>query len=412
MRKILAVLAALFLCVGGAVGDDPKTDPVRELGLDTIVSLGQQMYAQDQLAWKATDVALAEKGEAWLRAEKGHGWIVDAYPDRDVVRFVRDGDQGPQLFYDVTFSRGGGGPVSSLPEQLSLSSLELAQYRARILALATAKKGCGESYNTVVLREPGTANWLVWVMAATTDPDLIILGGHTRLTISADGTRVLRNEPLSKACIQFSRKAMGGPTGNGRIVQRHVVSRTPVETHVFASLSYRMPLYIGTSDGKAWLIDGTALSVVGMDDPDMDGFAARELEALNETCEAFVKRRAPDGTDTLDPARLPVKVIETTEAKDAVFKVASVPPGTTVSAVWCLRSDIVPAPNDYKVLLAGFPLLIGTKSPAGDVRLGSLGATGGRLEFKLSKGEPMTVDEQKRLQRRLDLMQPLFDKGR
>jgi hypothetical protein len=35
----------------------------------------------------------------------------------------------------------------------------------------------------------------------------------------------------------------------------HIVSDTPVETHVFASLSYGVSFFVGTSDRSIWTVE-------------------------------------------------------------------------------------------------------------------------------------------------------------
>ncbi len=40
------------------------------------------------------------------------------------------------------------------------------------------------------------------------------------------------------------------------------------------------------------------------------------------------------------------------------FNAGSAPSGATLKSIFCFRSDIVPAPGDYKVVNAGYPLMI------------------------------------------------------
>ena len=45
----------------------------------------------------------------------------------------------------------------------------------------------------------------------------------------------------------------------------HIVSPTPVETHVFLSLLYKLPLAVGTSATKeVWLVDKGRISKMDM----------------------------------------------------------------------------------------------------------------------------------------------------
>ena len=65
-RHRLAVIAAITVAtilpsfVEGA--PQPPLPKIREFDIPTIERLGREIYAQDQLAWKATDIALAQRG--------------------------------------------------------------------------------------------------------------------------------------------------------------------------------------------------------------------------------------------------------------------------------------------------------------------------------------------------------------
>ncbi len=358
------------------------------------------MYDQDQFAWNATDMMRAERGEGWMQTQGGRGWIVDPLPDRNVVRFVHNGASGPELFYDVTFPASGAAQ-SSLPPSPTLSPDELAQYKARMLALGGVKQPCSNRYNTVALKDPAGAGWLVWAMAATTDPNLMIIGGHYRFTISADGSIIRQADALSRSCIRFD-KSRGANSVDQ--LMSHIVSTTPVETHIFASLAYRTTFYVGTPDGKTWLVDGAHVSTVDMDSPGAGGFSARTLASFDEHCRAILKVDGPDGKPQFTIGQTEIGIIAATE-KEGPLKLSI--PGT-ISAIMCNRKDIVPAPNDYKVLLAGYPLFVGTNSADGTTRMGTLESVDGRLQFTWKQGTPMTAEEETRLQARINTMQGAF----
>ena len=83
--------------------------------------------------------------------------------------------------------------------------------------------------------------------------------------------------------------------------------------------------------------------------------------------------------------------------------------GDTISSIVCGRDDIVPEPNDFKVLRAGYPLYISDKGQGHDKRLGTLEVVGGRLQFPIKDGPPLTPELQARMQKRLDSLQTAFD---
>ncbi|MBV8801222.1 MAG: hypothetical protein JO208_15640, partial [Alphaproteobacteria bacterium] len=269
-----------------------------------------------------------------------------------------------------------------------------AQYRARLLAFSNVDRPCSKSYNAVALPDPQSNAWIVWALAATGDPETIVIGGHYRFTISRDGSTLLGKDALSKGCLVLPKgKPASDEKGAGMILQ-HIVSLTPLETYVFASFSYGEPMIVGTLDGKAWRIDRDVVGEVNMDTPGWIGSAARHLAGLSENCKAMLK----DGDDVKN---VDVKVIDNTEDKKK-FEVP-VPAGYTLSAVECVRNDIVPAPNDYRVLnFAGVPLYIADKGAGHDYRLGAITRKNGNCEFTVIDGAPLTSDLNARIRARLD----------
>src|ERR1051326_3702319 len=392
-------LVILTLALASTVRAD-DAPPIRQFDIPTTVTLGVEMYRQDQEAWKATDILLAKYGETELRAEKSHGWIVDSLADRDIVRFVRAGANGPEISYDVAFA-GHSEPVLSEPQDRTLGAGELSQYRARLLALDNVTERCSDTYNTIALKDPQSDRWIVWALAATkTDPKLIIIGGHYRFTISADGKSIVQKDALSKTCLRFTRET--GPNGEpGQIFFVHVVTLTPIETHVFASFSYDMPFRIGTRDGKAWKVDGDRITNIDMDMPGIDGAAARHLTAFEENCIALV-------SDANHPEQehktVSIKsVIEATE--NAGKYVPDIPAGDRATVIACGRDDFELAPNDYKVLFAGIPFMIIDRGAGHPKNSGTLYTKDGQYRFEWEKESQPTEEQKARIGARLDEVQ-------
>lgn len=310
------------------------------------------MYDQDREAWIATDLLRSRHSDEELKADQLKGWIVDSLPDRDLVRFIQNTPNGPKLYYDVSFVNGSN-PTLSRPEKTELNAEELAKYRARTLALNSVEPPCTDSYNTVVLKDPERDGWLVWVLAATHDPSLVVYGKHYRFSISRDGGTVQQKDALSKSCLAFHKPNRKDPS-EGEFLT-HLVSPTPVETHVFGQMSYGIPLYVGTVDGQTWKLDGGTITTIDFDSPGMDGVASRHFAADTEVCKTLVTRSG--GKTAFDGPE--VHVLAETEGSGS-FKLNSLTSSTS-TAVLCIRNEIVPAPNDYKVVLAGSPLYIGDK---------------------------------------------------
>lgn len=375
---------------------DDDMPAIRDFDLATIETLGRAMYEQDQFARKAADVVFAERSEDVRRV----GWIAGSVDGKPRIRFIRQGTSGLEALYDVVFAIGQRGALSD-PADRALSADEIAQYEARLLAIAGAAKKCSPSYDTVALKDPAGGGWLVWALAATGDPDAILVGGHFRFTISADGKTVQRRDEMMKSCLRFSRDAMvvrgdgfGGYTAG--LLVRHLVALKPVETQVFSNLTYDIPVIVGTMDGLVWRIDGGTISNIDMDMPGVKGFAARTMIGLSERCKFIARSKIDERYITAgDP-----KIILETEG-DGPYE-PELPLGYAAEAVMCARLDIVPAPNDYKVVVAGIPVHLIDIGVGHQQRMGIVEAPSGRFRFRLTEGPALTDDINVRMTKRLD----------
>ena len=102
-------------------------------------------------------------------------------------------------------------------------------------------------------------------------------------------------------------------------------------------------------------------------------------------------------------------VLEQTGAGDK-FDPGPAPAGATIKSIFCARSDIVPAPSDYKVVQAGYPLTIFARDPGGRTRIAVLELNGGQLRLR-SVGElGFTPEMVSRIQAFLDASLPQFGK--
>ena len=82
---------------------------------------------------------------------------------------------------------------------------DAARKRARETAVAALKGQLFNSrYDYVVLSDPDGKRLLVYALAATPKSDQVVMAGHFRVTVSADGTKAERIDALSKPCSQRS----------------------------------------------------------------------------------------------------------------------------------------------------------------------------------------------------------------
>lgn len=222
------------------------------------VRIGRALYEQDRRAAIAAEV-LADNFDA--AAEGLVGFITVGAPPRMTVRFVRRTDHGHEAAIDAVF------------EDLLLPSLEraadprlgpdeLAQIEARLVVGGDASTRCDGRYNTVVLPDPDGSGLLVYALAATTEADRVMVGGHVRYSVSADGRRIERAEPLSTSCAVAKRADLelaartGGSEG---LALRTTLSDLPLESHVFLSLIHDLPLFVVGRDLRLWRVDAAGL---------------------------------------------------------------------------------------------------------------------------------------------------------
>jgi hypothetical protein len=403
---VSVALASLWFIVtapGAATAASVIEPAIRDFDIATMERLGRVIYDQDQLAWKASDVLAAQTTSA-QRASDGmvSGWVTGTIDGKPRVRFLKSGPGGYEALYDVTFDDKGAPTEFSRAKDPALSPEEIAQFEARALAVKGAARKCSPNYNTVALEDPAGDGWLVWALAATTDADAIIIGGHIRFSISADGKNVTARDDLSKGCLRFSKRAMA-PSGGGTVeslMVGHVVSLTPVETYVFSQLAYQYKIVIGTLDGRAWKVDGGRIVGIDMDMAGHDGFAARTIASFSERCRIIAE--TPDNPPKYVTADAP-SMIQATESEKP-FKI-EMPGGYKAHSVMCGRLDIVPAPNDYKIVVAGYPLYILDIGVGHPTRIGALEIVGGQFRFRMIEGPALTDGLSARVQKRLEEFQ-------
>jgi hypothetical protein len=221
--------------------------------------LGRAIFEQEEISAWATDALLRERPRiddvlGWVTSRDGAGWAVHF--------FGRAGDRLEER-YTARFARAepGGAVVELLDPPRPLAAGVAAMALARQTAIAEPlSPQCSDAYNTVVLPGAlgGEEGWLVYLLAATTQRGVMVAGGHHRRTVSADGARVVRSEPLSRACLALPPPPPGATGG----VVTHIVTPCPVETHVYLSLLHRRPLYVGTSTGT-WAVEQGRIRYVG-----------------------------------------------------------------------------------------------------------------------------------------------------
>jgi hypothetical protein len=235
---------------------------IREFSIPTLERLGAELSRRDAMAARASDLVLAQHPELkkgplleWVTDLSHAGsvyWIVDTEPEATPV-------------YKVVGDRVEDIRGKPLPAGIQ------TRYRARrnaIKAVLPKLNGAyGAHYNFEVLNDPDGSGFLVYTLAATNKRDEMFIGGHFRITVSADGSRVERIDDLSKGLLRFKLERDKKLELNASA--QAVNSDHPVETFVYSSYLYHIPMFVGTKDKAYWVVN----------DGKIHKFTKAELEA-------------------------------------------------------------------------------------------------------------------------------------
>jgi hypothetical protein len=267
----LSIIASGML--GFAAEGKDADSKIREFDIKTVQSLGRHIFEQDGYASRATDL-LFEKvgGPKELTKQKIAGWIVVKQGKTVVVRFARIDGENLRPAYDIAFDSPKKGTVKAVDEK-TFSDNEIAQFKARQLALRNIPKAYTPTYNTVVLPDPTGRGFLVYALAATTKANEILIGGHYRFSISETGEKILKTDPLFKSFLVIDKDAADVPKDKTEIASywvTNLIGDHPLEMHVFLSLLHDKPFTVVTAKtGVIWVVDGDR--IVKVDDAEEAG---------------------------------------------------------------------------------------------------------------------------------------------
>ncbi len=245
-----------------AEADEDQPQPLPEgFDLDAALTqaemIGAALYRHDKLVWWGSDALFADPG--FPRGVPMGGWTVDIQEEGQVHFFSRS-DEGVRRIATVECESSGPKscvvklvtpPAAPTPEQSVILRARRTAYESPKFVRKT------ERYNDVVLRGQTYGHgdsWLVYMLAASPDAYVMMLGGHYRFIISADGSEVESVRELSTSLI-----AMPKQKNSVAAVVSHVLDPVPIESHVWASLMYAQPLFVATSTGM-YEVDGGKIS--------------------------------------------------------------------------------------------------------------------------------------------------------
>src|SRR5713101_3239786 len=251
MTKNLAAAVWLMLCSSffSAAAEKPS-----ECELAATTERGRSMKEYDVASWHATDAFLAlkpaEGSTRYYLARKGDaGWTVvfgkfNEPRDRFLVAYEAVQGSGPEDFSVVKHDP----PIED-------AGFYLAGAKAMEKALADFPLE-KRPYNTYVFPR-ADGQLYVYVLPATSENGVYLLGGDIRYLFSADGNTSLDRHPMHKTILVFDTNKKSEEVKKLEAgFHTHVLSNCPEDSDVFYVLARKpsIPEYVGTMDKKMYVI--------------------------------------------------------------------------------------------------------------------------------------------------------------
>lgn len=254
-----ARLACALACLAASLATAAPL--ARQFDQATTERLGRDMYEQDRRASIAADLVRDNFDPA---EEQLVGYITSGELPALKVRFVRAGVDGYEAAIDADFDDLLL-PALTRVDDPRLTPAEQAQIAARLAAAKDSATRCDGRYNTLAFADPEGAGWLVYALAATSVPDTMMVGGHVRYSVSADGQSIDTIEPLATSCATAplaDLERAAETDGIEGLALRTSLAAMPLETHVFLSLTHDLPLFVVGTDLKMWKVEKGQMKVV------------------------------------------------------------------------------------------------------------------------------------------------------
>jgi hypothetical protein len=248
------------IAIIGIVGCEPARSPGSSFApipseltgeIERVRTLGREIHEYDvatAIATDALEVAKVRLDDAGIL-----GFVTMAAEDGFHTSFVTGTPAGAAQTHEVIHAPGGKPVLKAFDPPQPLDPGRAARFHATVTARKAHCQPTDRPRNAVVLPADrlGGTGWLVWLLIATTDANEVPLAGHCRVHVSKDGMAIIATSPLSKTVLVDRRQAPPGGTVEAFGITHF--GRTPNETHVATSLTYRVPLVVATNDAMWWL---------------------------------------------------------------------------------------------------------------------------------------------------------------
>lgn len=234
-------------------------------GIERAALLGANLFLLDASTARAWDALTAHVGTPESTGI-GHylallGADAEGRFDGSVqVLFFTD-EHVPRLAYRVRVAAGAQRRSEVLihdPPRLVHEPL-MTLLNARLLALE-ALPPTKQAVNPVLIPQRD-GQIVVYLLAATAEPNVAVLGRHYRVEVSEDGTAVERVTALSQAELELPTLDRSGQRLAALAISDEGMEH-PTETHVFASRMANVPIYVTTSRGR-WKVRSSVIDYLG-----------------------------------------------------------------------------------------------------------------------------------------------------
>ena len=234
-------------------------------GVERATILGTNLFLLDVATARAWD-ALAERIGPPDRNGISHylalmGDDAEGKPDGSVEVLFFTENEVPQLAYRVQVGgKARRAPVitEQKPPGVVYEPL-MTLLNARALALDAVPRS-QQVVNTVLMPQRN-GQIVVYVLAATRQPNVAVLGRHHRVLVAEDGAEVEAVTALSKAELELPTRDRSGQRLSSLAITEGDAEH-PTETHVFASRMANVPLVVTTGRGR-WLVRANGIDYLG-----------------------------------------------------------------------------------------------------------------------------------------------------
>jgi hypothetical protein len=160
--------------------------------------------------------------------------------------------------FDLKTTAQLGRELFRVSQQPDRGATNAVRKRAKQMATAALKNRLFKiHYDYVVLDDPDHSGFLVYALA--TRPGEIVMGGHFRVTVSADGGNAERVDALSRSLL-FCPKPPKGMEGQKPLTvsMSQIVSNRPLETSIYTSLHDSVIVSVGmvNDNARVWAFVG------------------------------------------------------------------------------------------------------------------------------------------------------------